>query len=90
MEFSKGREDQIRRGRLTKMIQSCKIRDKVNLYKQTSTINHKISTHALSKNRLATFQRIQNRQLRQAYNDNSCPLIFNTEKLHRKERKLSQ
>ena len=43
-----------------------------------------IPTHALSKIRLPTLQRIQARALRQAYNDTSYPLRFTTEELHRK------
>ena len=43
-----------------------------------------VSTYALSKIRLATLQRIQNRAMRQAYNDASYSPRFTTEELHRK------
>ena len=43
-----------------------------------------VPTHAISKSRLATLQRVQNRALRQAYNDTSYPPNCTTEELHRK------
>ena len=43
-----------------------------------------VPTHALSKSRLAALQRLQNRALKQAYNDTLYPPRFTTEELHRK------
>ena len=43
-----------------------------------------IRTHDLSKSRLETLQKIQNKALKQAYYDTSYPPRFSTEELHRK------
>ena len=43
-----------------------------------------VPTHVLSKSRLATLQKIQNRAPRQAYKDTSYPPRFTTQELHRK------
>ena len=41
-----------------------------------------VPTHALSKSRFTTLQRVHNRALRQAYNDTSYPPRFTTEELN--------
>ena len=43
-------------------------------------------THALSKIKLATLQRVKNRALKQAYNDMLYPPKFITEELHKKQK----
>ena len=43
-----------------------------------------VPIHALSKSRHTTLQRVQNRALRQAYNDTSYPPRFTTEERHKK------
>ena len=64
-----------------------KVNTRVFLYKQLvlSIMEYPpILTHILPKSRLAVLQKIQNRALRQAYNDTSYPPRFTTEELHRK------
>ena len=70
-----------------KRFKAAKAKTRVHLYKQLVLPKMEyppIPTHALSKTRLATLQRIQNRVLRQAYNETSYSPGFTTEELHRK------
>ena len=70
-----------------KRFKVAKAKTRVHLYKQLvlSIMEYPpIPTHALSKTRLAMLQKIQNRALRQAYNDTSYPPRFTKEELHRK------
>ena len=75
-----------------KRFRTAKAKTRVNQYKQLVLPimeNPPVPTHALSKSRLVKVQRIQNRVLRQAYNDTSYQTRFTTEELHRKA-KLKQ
>ena len=67
-----------------KRFRAAKAKTKVHLYKQLVLpimTYPPVSTHALSKSRLATLKRIQNRAARQANNDTSYPSRLTTEKL---------
>ena len=70
-----------------KSFRASKAKTRVHLYKQLllSTMEYSlVPTQALSKSRLEILQRVQNRALRQEYNDISYAPRFTTEKLHRK------
>ena len=72
-----------------KRFKAAKPKTRIHLYKQLllPIIEYpSILTHALFKTRLSTLQKIQNRALRQAYNDTSYPPRFATEELHRKSK----
>ena len=70
-----------------KRFRAASAKTRVHLYKQLVLPIMEyppVPTHALSKSRLATLQRVQNRALRQAYNDTVYSPNHTTEELHRR------
>ena len=89
--YPRGIEDQARRVSMQvnklKRFRAANAKNRVHLYKQLVLPIMEyppVPTHALSKSRLATLQRIQNGALRQACNDTLYLPRFTTEKFHRK------
>ena len=90
--YPRGIEDQARRASMQvtklKRFRAANAKTRVHLYKQLVLPIMEyppVPTHALSKGRLVTLQRIQNRPLRQAYNDTLYPPRFTTEDLTTKK-----
>ena len=84
--YPRGIEDEARRARMQvtklKRFRTTNDKTRIHLYKQLviQIMEYPpVLIHALSKSRLVMLQRIQNRALRQAYNDTLYPPIF-TEK----------
>ena len=89
--YPRGIEDQARKASMQvtklKRFKAANAKTRVHLYKQLVLPIMEyppVPTHALSKSRLATLQRVQNRALRQAYNDTAYPPNYTTEELHRR------